>query len=67
MWKSKLWLNDQYIDAQESLLTPHYYFLGKLSPGTYRLTLCIDNREIYPIGNEWGHSYGEQNKLSGTE
>ncbi|RHR36312.1 MULTISPECIES: sugar-binding domain-containing protein [Parabacteroides] len=63
MWKSKLWLNDQYIDAQESLLTPHYYFLGKLSPGTYRLTLCIDNREIYPIGNEWGHSYGEQTQI----
>lgn len=63
MWKSELWLNNKYIDSQESLLTPHDYFLGKLDPGTYTLTLCIDNREIYPIGNEWGHSYGDQTQI----
>ncbi|WP_293710514.1 sugar-binding domain-containing protein [uncultured Parabacteroides sp.] len=63
MWKSQLWLNDKYIDSRESLLTPHCYSLGKLSPGTYTLTLCIDNREIYPIGNEWGHSYGDQTQI----
>lgn len=60
MWRSKLWLDRSYIGLQESLSTPHSYFLGKLSPGTHTLTLSIDNREIYPIGNTWGHSYGEQ-------
>lgn len=63
MWKSELWLDGKYIDNQESLSTPHIYTLGQLKPGKHTLTLCIDNREIYPIGNVWGHSYGDQTQI----
>lgn len=63
MWRSKVWLDDMYVDSRESLLTPHEYDLSKLAPGTYTLTVCIDNREIYPIGNEWSHSYGDQTQI----
>lgn len=63
MWKSQLWIGDRYMGFQESLSTPHIYDLGKLTPGKHTLTLCIDNREIYPIGNLWGHSYGEQTQI----
>lgn len=63
MWRSKLWVDQDYIGMQESLSTPHTFSLGKLSPGKHTLTLSIDNREIYPIGAEWGHSYGEQTQI----
>ncbi len=63
MWQSKLWLDGEYVDLQESLSTPHLYSLGKLSPGIHTLTLSIDNREIYSIGNIWGHSYGDQTQI----
>lgn len=57
-WRSKLWIDGQYIDMQESLSTPHLFSLGVLEPGSHKLALQIDNREIYPIGNERSHSYG---------
>lgn len=63
MWRSKVWLDDTYAGCRESLLTPHVYDLGKLAPGPHTLTVCIDNREIYPIGNEWSHSYGDQTQI----
>ncbi len=63
MWKSKLWIDGKYINEQESLSIPHLYALGKLAPGKHTLTLSIDSREIYPIGNSWGHSYGEQTQI----
>ncbi len=63
MWRSKLWVDQEYIGMQESLSTPHTFSLGKLSPGKHTLTLNIDSREIYPIGAVWSHSYGEQTQI----
>lgn len=63
MWRSKLWVDGKAVAIQESLATPHTYSLGKLSPGVHTLTLSVDNREIYPIGNLWSHSYGDQTQI----
>jgi hypothetical protein len=44
-WESRLWVDDREAGMQNSLGTPHQYDLSALlTPGKYRLTLCIDNR-----------------------
>ena len=63
MWKSDLWIDNKKIGDCSSLSTPHIYSLGKLKPGKHRLTLRVDNSEIYPIGNLWSHSYGDQTQI----
>lgn len=45
-WKSTLWIDDQKIGSQDSLVVPHYYELGRLAPGRHRLTLRVDNRML---------------------
>ena len=63
MWKSDIWVDNKKIGSCSSLATPHKYSLGKLSSGRHRLTIRIDNSEIYPIGNLWSHSYGDQTQI----
>ena len=60
MWKSTLSLDGQPVGSCDSLATPHVYTLpaAALTPGKHTLTLAIDNRRIYPIG-EKSHSYGD--------
>ncbi len=59
IWQSRVWVDGQPCDEQESLNTPHRHLLGRLTPGRHVLTLRIDNRPLYPIGIN-GHSYTEQ-------
>ncbi|MCM1184567.1 MAG: hypothetical protein NC337_14445 [Roseburia sp.] len=49
---SELWIDDMKIDRQIiELSAPHQYHLtGRLSAGTHRLTLKIDNRNLLNIG-----------------
>lgn len=63
MWRSDLWVDGKPVGHSSSLSTPHVYSLGKLAPGSHRLTLRIDNSEIFPIGNLWSHSYGDQTQI----
>lgn len=50
-WSSKLWLDGQELGSCDRLGTPHRYVLGgRLSPGTHRLTLRIDNRVHVNVG-----------------
>ena len=58
MWESSVWVDDQKIGTENSLSTPHIFDLGILSPGNHRLTICIDNRYILPIGT-WAHAVTE--------
>lgn len=54
-WSSTLWLNDKRIGFDDGLSAPHLYDLGILDPGSYRLTVRVDNRMIYNI-REDAHS-----------
>ncbi|WP_020620755.1 sugar-binding domain-containing protein [Paenibacillus daejeonensis] len=49
---SQLWLNDSSCGMQASLSTPHVYELGYLEPGSYRLTILVQNTDM-PIAG--GH------------
>jgi len=59
IWQSRVWVDGNPCDEQESLNTPHVHHLGRLAPGKHLLTVRIDNRPLYPIGIN-GHSYTEQ-------
>ena len=50
-WRSEVWMDGAPVGMQESLSTPHVYDLTALAtPGSsYRLTIRIDNRMIYPL------------------
>ncbi len=55
---SHVWLNDMYIGRRDTLVEPHEYKIEgeRVKPGTYRLTVAIDNRDPYHLG-EYGHAY----------
>lgn len=50
-WESVAWLNKDCLGRQNSLSTPHIYELGQLAPGTYTLTLRIDNTPKIAVGD----------------
>lgn len=57
MWQSKVWIDGRLVsDPVDYLSSPHQHHLGPLSKGKHRLTILVDNSEIYPIG-VLGHSY----------
>jgi hypothetical protein len=55
---SRLWVDDTAVGTQESLVAPHVYALGSLTPGTHRLTLRINNAEHPPVGDP--HQFSDQ-------
>ncbi|PXX21709.1 sugar-binding domain-containing protein [Arenibacter sp. ARW7G5Y1] len=61
MWKSDLWIDGDYIGSAVSLGTPHKFVLGKLTAGKHTLTLKINNKMIYNIGDV-GHAYTDFNQ-----
>ncbi len=56
LWKSHVWIDDQFVGSGDSLVTEHRYELGMLEPGKHRLTICVDNGMVHNIGI-LGHSY----------
>jgi hypothetical protein len=49
---SQAWLNDLDLGTRDSLTTPHCYELPpETAPGTYRLTLRVDNKNLPPVGH----------------
>lgn len=46
-----LWLDDKDLGEQNSLVAPHEYVLGNVSPGKHRLTVLVDNNNHPPIGD----------------
>ena len=68
-WESRLWVDNREIGMQNSLGTPHQYNLTNLlTPGTHRLTLCIDNRvkQIDPGVNSHSISDHTQSNWNGV-
>ncbi len=48
---SRLWVDGNGLGTQDSLIAPHVYSLGLLTPGRHRLTLRINNIEHPSIGD----------------
>ena len=59
MWKSEVWVDDQYFGSNDSLTTAHEYDLRFLQPGKHQLTVCVDNGMVHDIGI-LGHAYGPE-------
>jgi hypothetical protein len=49
-WVTSLWIDGNPVGSENSLATPHRYFLNDLKPGKHTLSIRIDNmvREINP-------------------
>ncbi len=66
-WETTVWLDDQRIGSQNSLIAPHVHDFGTgLAPGKHRLTICVDNTDKIPLGlfvsalrgGTWGNMNG---------
>jgi len=58
-WASEVWLDGVHIGGDDSLVAPHRFDLGALSPGPHRLTIRVDNGPVHDIGTI-GHAYGPE-------
>jgi len=47
-WETTVWVDLQKIGSDKSLVAPHVYDLGTLSPGRHRLNIRVDNRMLMP-------------------
>ena len=47
-WETTVWLDERKIGSDRSLVAPHIYDLGTVSPGRHRLTIRVDNRMLMP-------------------
>lgn len=59
---SRLWVDANGLSTQDSLVAPHIYSLGPLSPGRHQLTLRINNSEYPPIGDP--HQISDQTQTN---
>jgi hypothetical protein len=57
-WQTTAYLDSREIGTCHSLVAPHDYDLGILTPGKHRLTIRIDNRMILPYRPD-GHSVSD--------
>lgn len=68
-WETRIWLDDRFVGQCESLATAHVYDLGLLTPGTYRLSVRVDNGLIHDIGTNshaiTDHTQGNWNGMVG--
>jgi len=50
-WDTTVWVDDELVGTQDSLIAPHIYDLGtNLAPGRHRLTICVDNTRKIDLG-----------------
>jgi beta-galactosidase len=57
-WETTVYVDSRRFGSCRSLVAPHAYDLGTLSPGRHRLTISIDNRMILPYRPD-GHSVSD--------
>ena len=57
-WESTVWLDGTKIGSVRSLVAPHDYDLGSLSPGRHRLSIRLDTRMLLPYRPD-GHSVSD--------
>ena len=69
-WTTTVWLDDQRIGSQDSLIAPHVYDFGTgVTPGKHRLTICVDNTVKIDLGRFvsalFGGTWGNMNGIIG--
>ena len=69
-WVTTVWLDDQCIGSQDSLIAPHVFDFGTaVSPGKHRLTICVDNTVKINLGEFvsalFGGTWGNMNGIVG--
>jgi hypothetical protein len=47
-WETTVWLDEKQIGSDRSLVAPHIYDLGAVTPGRHRITIRVDNRMVMP-------------------
>ena len=57
-WETTVWLDDEKKGSCNSLVAPHEYELGIVTPGKHRLSIRADNRMILPYRPD-GHSVSD--------
>ena len=57
-WETTVWLDDETKGSCNSLVAPHEYELGIVTPGKHRLSIRADNRMILPYRPD-GHSVSD--------
>jgi len=63
-WQTKVWIDNNYMGMQDSLCVPHNYDISSfVSPGTHRLTVCVDNTLKYDVGT-WSHSVTDETQTN---
>jgi len=62
-WVTTVWIDDRMIGSQNSLVAPHVYDLGAVTPGVHRLTIRVDNSMVLPYRPD-AHSVSDS--LGGT-
>ena len=63
-WETKLWIDDHYVDMQNSLSTPHYFDLSEyITKAHHKITLCVDNRIKINIGQN-SHSISDHTQTN---
>lgn len=45
-WETTVWIDEKKIGSDRSLVAPHVYELGTVTPGRHRLTIRVDNRML---------------------
>ncbi len=67
-WRTDVYVGNRLCGSDRSLVAPHDVDLGVLKPGTYRLTLRIDNSMQEPVYRPDGHgvSDGEGSTWNGV-
>jgi len=64
-WVTTVWLDDQRVGSQDSLIAPHVYDFGTgVKPGKHRLTICVDNTVKHNL-NCSALSGGTPNNMNG--
>lgn len=69
-WETTVWIDGQKIGSDKSLVAPHVYDLGTITPGRHRLTIRVDNRMLMPyrpdahsvsdsVGGNWNGIVGK--------
>ncbi|MBM3888464.1 MAG: glycoside hydrolase, partial [Verrucomicrobia bacterium] len=57
-WETRVWVDGNFIGANNALATPHDYDLGLLAPGKHTLTIRVDNHMVVDVG-ENSHSISD--------
>jgi hypothetical protein len=58
-WHTSVYVDDNLIGTNRSLVAPHDFELGMLSPGRHRLSIRIDNRMQQPAYRPDGHAVSD--------